>query len=211
MRNICEVENCNNIVVTSGLCDKHRKRLKGHGHLKQTHSEDWGKREKHSLYKTWSWMKGMETKYSVCDEWQDFWKFVESVGERPSTLHQLRRTDKHGNYSPDNCKWVETKPNQDRAVYAKQWRKDNPDKVKNNDLRTRFNITLEDYNIMYENQNGCCAICNKHSIDEKQALAVDHCHDTGKVRGLLCKQCNMGIGSLKDSTELLKKAITYLT
>jgi len=211
MRNICEVKDCSSNAVAHGLCDKHRKRLSRHGHLKQTRSKDWGQKEKHPLYSTWSWMKRMEAKFSICKEWKDFWKFVEDMGERPSPNHQLRRLDKYGNYSPENCDWLETKPNRDRAKYARQWRKDNPDKVKNTELRKMFGITLEDYNRMYGQQKGCCKICNKHSDDEKQALAVDHCHTTGKVRGLLCKDCNRALGMFKDSVTNLQKAIKYLT
>jgi hypothetical protein len=71
-------------------------------------------------------------------------------------------------------------------------------------------ITLDQYNQIFTNQNGCCAICDKHQSDEPRALAVDHDHETGKVRGLLCNNCNRGIGHLKDSEETLLKAASYL-
>ena len=57
-------------------------------------------------------------------------------------------------------------------------------------------------------QDGKCAICS--NPQENRRLAVDHCHKTGKVRGLLCQGCNTGIGGLKDDTERIKKAIDYL-
>jgi len=206
----CEVRDCKNIHVAHGLCDKHRQRLKKHGHLKQARPEDWGQKEKHPLMGTYRWMKKMEAKFSICKEWKDFWKFVEDVGNRPSEKHQLRRIDRHGNYSPENCKWVKIEPNKNKADYAKQWRKNNPDKVKNNELRKKFGITLEDYNKMYEEQNGCCKICNSSYSKEKQALSVDHCHITGKVRGLLCNTCNRALGMFKDSQEILESAAKYL-
>ena len=206
----CEVDGCNNPVVAYGLCDKHRKRLSRHGHLKNTRPDDWGKREKHPLYNTWCWMKKMEAKYSVCDEWKDFWKFVEDVGERPSQQHQLRRIDKYGNYCPENCEWVEIRPDQDKAEYAREWRANNPDRVKHTDLRRKFGITLDDYSSMLEKQNGVCAICGNSEPYNGYSLAVDHDHGTGKVRGLLCSSCNRAIGLFKDSPELLQKAINYL-
>ena len=209
MRNICEVSGCDSYVKSSGLCGKHVGRLKKHGHLKQTRPDDWGKRSKHALYPTWRWMKRMSSRHSLCSTWEDFWKFVDDVGDRPSPLHQLRREDSEGNYSPQNCRWVAKKPDESKAEYAKRWRKENPDKAKNNDLRTNFGITLEDYSKMHKEQNGMCAICG--SKDDKQALSVDHCHTTGKIRGLLCNQCNRGLGMLGDTVERLRLAVDYLT
>ena len=60
---------------------------------------------------------------------------------------------------------------------------------------------------MLEHQNECCLICNKN--DEK-ALCVDHCHKTGKVRGLLCNKCNKALGLFNDNIELIKVAASYL-
>lgn len=72
----------------------------------------------------------------------------------------------------------------------------------------KFGITEQDYNDMFERQLGLCAICRKPENDIK--LAVDHCHETGRVRGLLCKKCNMGIGLLNDSPDTLISAAMYL-
>jgi hypothetical protein len=73
------------------------------------------------------------------------------------------------------------------------------------------NITLEDYNKMFEKQNGCCAICNKHQIEFNKKLSVDHCHKTMIIRGLLCNHCNIALGYFKDNTDYLKNAIDYLS
>jgi len=78
-----------------------------------------------------------------------------------------------------------------------------------------FGLTIEAYNSLSEEQGGVCAICKEpekalSSNGFIKHLAVDHCHDTGKVRGLLCHHCNVGIGSLGDSVDLLKEAINYL-
>ena len=77
-------------------------------------------------------------------------------------------------------------------------------------LRNKYGIDLDIYNKMFQEQEGRCAICGRHQSDFKLALAVDHCHETNKVRSLLCPNCNTGLGSLKDSKEMLLKAITYL-
>ena len=73
-------------------------------------------------------------------------------------------------------------------------------------LRQKYGLSLEEYDTMMHKQNGACAICGSNG-----RLHVDHNHDTGKVRGLLCMDCNTGIGKLQDSADLLKKAAEYLT
>lgn len=71
-------------------------------------------------------------------------------------------------------------------------------------------LTVERYEEMILEQNGCCAICGKFRLPDERVLVVDHNHNTGKIRGLLCHPCNMGIGQLKDSVEILRKAALYL-
>ena len=74
----------------------------------------------------------------------------------------------------------------------------------------KFNITLSDYNKLFAEQEGCCAICHKHQSGFNKALAIDHDHETGDVRGLLCMQCNTALGKFNDNTDLLHSAIKYL-
>lgn len=79
---------------------------------------------------------------------------------------------------------------------------------------SKFGINRFDYEIMFKKQNGLCAICNKPEFaitrKKKRMLSVDHCHKTGKVRGLLCGNCNIGIGLFKENKESLWMAIKYL-
>lgn len=87
---------------------------------------------------------------------------------------------------------------------------------KRNTFKRKYGITPEQYEDMERAQNGLCAICNlpesaTGKFGAKKKLAVDHCHKTGGVRGLLCHNCNTGIGALKDDLEILKAAIGYLT
>lgn len=93
---------------------------------------------------------------------------------------------------------------------SKKWAKSNKDRRKHNLLKSMYNITLDDYNKMFEDQNGCCKICEKHQSELNKPLFVDHCHTTGKVRGLLCSKCNLGIGYADDSVNILKNMIKYL-
>ena len=73
----------------------------------------------------------------------------------------------------------------------------------------KFGLTIDDYDKMLENQNGVCAIC-LNSCNSGKRLAVDHCHETGKVRQLLCRRCNQSIGKFNDDPILLQKAVDYL-
>lgn len=83
-------------------------------------------------------------------------------------------------------------------------------KNKRNNLRSKFNLSLEEYNKMFNNQEGCCAICGTHQSKLSRSLAVDHSHTNGHIRGLLCQVCNTALGKFKDSIEMLDKAAQYL-
>jgi hypothetical protein len=88
----------------------------------------------------------------------------------------------------------------------------NPSKQRNKMLVSKFGITSEQYEELFVEQTGACAICGttefKYSRGRKPH--IDHCHETGKVRGLLCGHCNIGIGQFFDNVSLLEKAIIYL-
>lgn len=76
--------------------------------------------------------------------------------------------------------------------------------------KLKYGISDEDYSKMLKQQKYCCGICGIHRDDVSKDFAVDHNHNTGKIRGLLCGGCNGGIGMLKDSIKVLKRAIAYL-
>jgi len=126
-----------------------------------------------------------------------------------------------------------------RNPQSKAWRKKNPEivkatnkkhkelrkeyyndpvrklKYKDNHLQYNYGITLEIYEKMHYEQNGKCKICKnpettKNNQKSLSCLAVDHCHKTGKVRGLLCAKCNKALGAFKDNIETLTNAINYL-
>ena len=92
----------------------------------------------------------------------------------------------------------------------KQYRENYKDTARKLQLERKFGLRIEEYDRLYDLQNGCCAICQRHQIEFKRRFAVDHDHETSKVRGLLCGNCNTGIGNLRDSIALLKSAILYL-
>lgn len=80
---------------------------------------------------------------------------------------------------------------------------------KDAELKRLYGIDIENYLKILENQNGVCAICKKE-CKTKSRLSVDHNHETGMVRGLLCNRCNRAIGMFEDNPEILRSAIRYL-
>lgn len=91
----------------------------------------------------------------------------------------------------------------------REWRAKNRDWQKNRDLLRTYGISLEQYRAMEREQNHLCAICREPN-KRYPHLAVDHDHKTKKIRGLLCTDCNFGIGKFRDSQALLSAAIEYL-
>lgn len=110
-------------------------------------------------------------------------------------------TNKHANYWADKDQ-KRAKRKEELAAMSKK------ERVLDNRLRSMYNISLPVYRKMVEDQHGLCAICGEKQ-DGRQ-LAVDHDHATGKVRRLLCVNCNIGLGYFKDRPELLDAASTYL-
>lgn len=100
-------------------------------------------------------------------------------------------------------------------VRNRKWRELNPDKEALNSRRSglrRYGITLEQYDELLEAQDGRCGICGSEDPGVRNKyFCVDHDHETGAVRGLLCHRCNVGIGYLKDDLEIVKKAVQYLS
>ena len=97
---------------------------------------------------------------------------------------------------------------------ATSWRTRNKQRIKQNtrknNYKRQYGITIDDWNEMFEEQHGCCAICGKHQSDDPMRLHVDHNHETGQIRDLLCSNCNRMLGCAKEDAVILGKAIEYL-
>lgn len=205
---------CGQSSVAKNMCDMHYRRFKATGDaLKTKRPDDWGKRNNHPLNDTWRVTK--RVKEGRVERWDDFYLFLEDVGEKQAANHRLKRLDPRAPFGPENYYWMATsilesdaERQNKNAAYQRAWRLRNPDRAKSYDLKRHFGVTLEEYAEMNLRQNGVCAIC--HQKDKHRSLAVDHCHTTGKVRGLLCSPCNKAIGALGDSVERLQSAIRYL-
>ena len=93
-----------------------------------------------------------------------------------------------------------------RLEYSRKYREENPEKMQKHNLK-QYGITLTEYNEKLKTQGGGCAVCGKTPEENGRRLAVDHNHETGKVRGLLCIGCNVGLGWFEL---LFDKATEYL-
>lgn len=116
-------------------------------------------------------------------------------------------------------KWYDANPALIKQIQTKNREKhkeyySSPERKKKYRIRyieKSFNISYHEYDKLYLEQSGLCAICNLPETSSKCTyLAVDHCHKTGKIRGLLCNGCNRALGMLGDTLAGVEKAVEYL-
>lgn len=120
--------------------------------------------------------------------------------------HKCQKTKPHSDFN--RTKKTRTGLNDACRACAQQWFKERGSKLKRiNDLRNKYDITLTEWNAMWDAQNGKCACCRRQLAYKP---AVDHCHKTLAIRGILCSNCNTGIGKLGDTPEGLERAEDYL-
>lgn len=212
----CSVDGCQVPAKCKGMCGPHYIRhLRSRGPV----GSGEGKRD-HPLYMIW-WER--KSRGSLCPEWAaDFDRFIREVGDRPSPTHLLRTLRHDEPYSSTNFEWLGALRREDgesrRAFNARKWasRRDRfPEYEAHRALKRRYGITPEDYAAMLKAQDGKCAICRQRetALDYKthapKLLSVDHCHETKKVRGLLCFRCNTSIGKFEHDPELLRRAALF--
>lgn len=98
--------------------------------------------------------------------------------------------------------------------YQKKWRKNNPEKAKGHIVKSKYGITGDEYKEMLERSDSLCYACGLPETFVKngtiRSLSIDHDHETGKVRGLLCNSCNRAIGFAKDNADRLQACAEYL-
>ena len=149
----------------------------------------------------------LEKVCSICSESKPLSKFSGTRCRTCRTTLQRERMQNDPVYAKNN------------RDAAKKWHKDNPKGsfaiYRRAHLKHNYGILQEDYDCLFSEQNGVCAICKEpehwtYKSGKVAFLAVDHDHTTGKVRGLLCRDCNQSIGKFKDDYKLLYSAYEYL-
>jgi hypothetical protein len=110
----------------------------------------------------------------------------------------------------NNAQWREANRDASRSA-SKRWAEANPAKRRAALIR-RYGITPERFDEMFDAQGGCCAICGGTDSGDSRfdTLHIDHDHESGTVRGLLCGRCNRGVGMFQDDPDRLLAAATYL-
>lgn len=113
----------------------------------------------------------------------------------------------------DRMRLIDTQATPEKKLIKKaknkEWTLSNKDKLRNSHLTYHYGMSLAEYDRMLAQQGHRCAIC-PNTPTEKQSLAVDHCHITLKIRGLLCASCNNGLGRFRDSFDNLLNAAKYI-
>lgn len=138
---------------------------------------------------------------------------------KPTGSFYMRSASKDGiSYRCKECDKKCTAQHQEKnpgcgVVSKRKWRRENPEKYRaerRKSVVSQYGLTVEEYDKLLEAQNGGCAICG--GVNRRgQMLSIDHCHKTGKVRGLLCAKHNLAIAGLGDTAEGVRRAAEYLS
>jgi hypothetical protein len=109
-------------------------------------------------------------------------------------------------------KRIYDKERRERLRAEGKLKKLDPEVQREKAMKHKYGITIKNYEDMVEAQNNKCAICSARGEEERNGkLVVDHCHASGKIRGLLCNKCNLLLGHADDTIERLERAILYLS
>lgn len=137
-------------------------------------------------------------------------KCPKCLQDRLLTEYQKNKASKDGlQFHCKSCRKTIDSRDKKRLYDKERYHNNRDDYLDQYYFRT-YGINLSDYNKLLQEQNNSCAICGCLCSSGKR-LAVDHDHATGKVRGLLCGNCNLALGKFQDSISLLNTAIGYLT
>lgn len=147
----------------------------------------------------------MQLKSKICSKCNEdqplssYHKNKDSPDGHQSVCKECKKHYRKHYYHREVDKWT---------TQSKEWYENNKERKsltsKKKHVNSYFGITVEEYDAYFK--DACCGIC-----DATERLVLDHCHNTGVIRGVLCNTCNSGIGMLKDNPELLKKGIEWLT
>ena len=157
---------------------------------------------------------------SACGQEKSVTAFYKDSGNRCKDCHNKACTDWKKN-NPESVKatsrrWYHASEENRRSASdkANEWAKRNRERASLNafkrSLLENYGLSYAEYERMFNEQGGLCKICKEPSTRKSGRLDVDHCHETGQIRGLLCSPCNTAIGLLRENSELFAAALQYL-
>lgn len=197
----CSVGDCDKVPVGRGWCSMHYSRWRRTGDVAVAGN-------RHSRPKP-RMRDGEGVQCPYCSSWY--------VSTKKLTIHCNRL---HQELLPVGCpacprRFLDERGKQTHMGYAHSeiimLSRNRPEVQREWNLRTKYGIGIADYERMLASQDGGCATCGAPEAAERLGrLAVDHCHTTGAVRGLLCSRCNVSIGQARDSADLLRSMAAYL-
>lgn len=222
-RGQCTVEGCDKQAHGKGLCDMHARRLRVSGTLDDPRADNANLRSNHALYSQWQGYTRAGA-YPIVDAWKnDFFAFLDGVGDRPTPAHRLYRLDKKQPMGPGNFEWREKittrHGGETTSEYNNRYRRERKAKLGtalwDSELRAKYGIGTREWVQMRADQNGCCAVCGSTEValsvkGDIRAMSVDHDHRTDAVREMTCLACNTLLGAAADDVRILHAAIGYL-
>ncbi len=221
VRGVCSVKGCDRPHAARGFCYLHYERVLTCGDPEQTkRPDDWGAKGSHPLRHSWWHMMRHKLTSPVAEEWNDFLQFVTDVGERPCAGAKLFSADETKPLGPDNFVWkqayTQRVDGEDEQTFtnrrARAYRRVKPEQYAEYAVKSNYGLSESQRDAMNDLQGGLCVICLRPETSERyKRLAVDHCHKSGKIRGLLCNACNRALGGFKDDPDRLRRALIYLT
>lgn len=127
-------------------------------------------------------------------------------------LSRQKHREKNREKEAQRTKSYSLKNKEKIKLRRKQYLMSNRPKYRSSYLKRKYNITLDDYNRMVNEQNNLCKVCGKpgDESNKNSVLHIDHCHSTGRVRGLLCDNCNRALGMVKEDIVILEALINYI-
>lgn len=162
------------------------------------------------------------TKCKQTKEEKDFYKRKDgSTASHCKLCFKLKMRENRKNWTPEQKlkdkirlnKYIKENKEHVKNKHKEYWDR-NKDKSKNNALYRKYGISLSDYQKMFAEQLGVCAICYQAEVatinNIRKTLSVDHNHTTGKIRGLLCYRCNSALGLLKEDEKLIMSTLFYI-
>lgn len=220
-KDLCCIEGCFETVKRKGWCGKHYQQFYKTVSDYQARDKVFeGEKRKHQFYMLWFERKQNNI---LCEAWLDFKEFIIGISPKPDGNFFLLQIDGTKPFGPNNFRWQEHLKKKQGENNKDWWARKraariaaNPAMESQRNIKRQYGLTPEEHAEKLKNSNHVCDICEKPetSVDGRtgslRILSVDHCHNSKKLRGMLCTRCNTTIGRVEENTELLEKMINYL-